>query len=494
MRLKISARASHLARLQAFQVGQAIEKISNDIQIEYFFRDSLGDKNLTDPLWKMPEKGVFTEDFYQDLVDEKTDFVVHSWKDLPTEHKLDTVICATLPRADQRDLLIFKKNSIDRLQNKKEIQILTSSQRRIYNLEKFLLAALPFQPEKIIFKDIRGNIPTRMEKLFASKDFDGLILAKAALDRLLGFSHPDFVVTQAKLRKFLSETEFMVLPLSENPNAAAQGALAIEVKKSRRDLIKLAQKINHQPTFESVQQERDILASYGGGCHQKIGVAILNRDFGKVTFLKGLTDQNIALNVHRLDLTPQLKRPPPSFKKISLSRVQSLFKRTELNYRIPLGTNAFYVSRIHAYRECVGIIWAAGTKTWKKLAQKNVWVHGCSESLGEFEDPRLETLVPHPLQWAKLTHKDADSEKMFNVATYQLILNLDLPEEVLQAENFFWMSAYQFDLVTEKYPAIKNKIHCCGVGLTFKGLSKRLTHAGNGPFLYLDEADWKTND
>lgn len=491
MRLKISARSSHLARLQAFEVGKAIQIQVPNAEIEFFFRESLGDKNLVDPLWKMPEKGVFTEDFHNDLIEEKTDLVVHSWKDLPTERRSDTTICGTLARADQRDLLLFKKKSIEKLKSKVAVSIFSSSQRRIYNLEKFLLKALPFAPEKIFFKDVRGNIPTRIEKLFASDEVDGLILAKAALDRLLLIDHPDFKKLQIQLRQFLALAEFMVLPLSENPNAAAQGALAIEVKTTRKDLIELVQRVNHLPTFQSAQQERDILASYGGGCHQKIGIAVLKRSYGDITFLRGQTDQNEILDLQKIDLRSGHFSPPKNLKKISVSRIQGLFQRIELDFKLPATANAFYISRVTAYRAVQGVVWTSGVETWKKLAALNVWVNGCSESLGETEQTRIESLVGQPLQWAKLTHKDSDNGEMLSVATYQINMKLDLPEEALRAENFFWMSAYQFDVITKKYPALKNKIHCCGVGSTFNSLTERLAEIGQRPYLFLNEAEWR---
>jgi hydroxymethylbilane synthase len=492
MRLKISARSSHLARLQAYQVGEALQSAFGDAEIEYFFRESLGDKNLTDPLWKMPEKGVFTEDFYQDLVQEKTDLVVHSWKDLPTERRDDTVICGTLPRADQRDLLLFKKSSLKRLEANKAVQIFSSSQRRIYNLEKFLLKALPYQPTKIHFKDVRGNIPTRIEKLLNADDIDGLILAKAAIDRLLSIKHPDFVELQQRFRNALEQLQFMVLPLSENPNAAAQGALAIEIKKGRADIAKIIEKINDPKTFASVQKERDVLASYGGGCHQKIGIAVLNRDYGQVHFLKGLTDQNQILDQQKLEFASDQKPPKLSSRKFSLQSVKGLFERSQIQADIPKDVDAFLISRVYAYRPVNGLVWAAGIETWKKLAEQNVWVNGCAESLGEQESPRIETIVGRSLKWAKLTHKDADATQMQAIATYELRMKLDLPEEALQAENFFWMSAYQFDLVTAKYPQLLTRTHCCGVGQTYQSLTRRLKRLGSSrPYLFLNEAHWK---
>ena len=105
MRVTIASRRSDLARIQAYQVGEALHADHPQIEIDYSFHESLGDKNLNDPLWKMPEKGVFTQDFREGLLRGDFDLVVHSWKDLAIEVDPETEIVATLPRADARDLL-----------------------------------------------------------------------------------------------------------------------------------------------------------------------------------------------------------------------------------------------------------------------------------------------------------------------------------------------------------------------------------------------------
>ena len=189
MKLRLSSRQSALAQIQAYQVGAALEKAHAGLEIEYLFRESLGDKNLTDPLWKMPEKGVFTEDFFRDLTENKTDLVVHSWKDLPTAEKEETRIVATLPRADQRDLVLFKKSSL----KKALVKIYSSSPRRTYNIKPLLNWALPWQVEEIEFQSVRGNIPTRIQKLLAAEEIDGLIVrgkkAEADMERRRGFTN-----------------------------------------------------------------------------------------------------------------------------------------------------------------------------------------------------------------------------------------------------------------------------------------------------------------
>ena len=100
----------------------------------------------------------------------------------------------------------------------------------------------------------------------------------------------------------------MVLPLRANPSAPAQGALAIEIKSGRPELRNLFASINCADSFDTTTRERDILKSYGGGCHQKIGASVLRRPYGEITFLRGLTDDGNALNDCRL--SPSRSRPP----------------------------------------------------------------------------------------------------------------------------------------------------------------------------------------
>ena len=194
MVVKIAARQSDLARLQAFEVGRALEAAApGKIELEFHFRSSLGDQRADDPLWKMPEKGVFTEDFVADILSGKVDLVVHSWKDLPIIDRDGTKIVATLPRADARDVLLVRRDRwsarVDS-DSSMPFRILTSSPRRVYNLEPFLKWALPWKGEApaIEFVPVRGNIATRVSKLTSvpfAESCDGLVVAKAALDRLL---------------------------------------------------------------------------------------------------------------------------------------------------------------------------------------------------------------------------------------------------------------------------------------------------------------------
>lgn len=491
MQLKISARKSDLARLQAYTVGEAIIKKNPDIQIEYRFKESLGDINLTEPLWKIPEKGVFTEDFYQELVTGETDMVVHSWKDLPTELKPDTHIAATLPRADQRDLLLLKKSHFEKILKSKKLNVFSSSPRRAYNLNNFFKNHLPFQLENIHFESVRGNIPTRIRKLIDATETDGLIVAKAALDRLLAAPQAEFSGVQKSLLKNLQELNWMVLPLSINPNAAAQGALAVEILSIRTDLAKILSSVHDVDTFTSAKKEREILGSYGGGCHQKIGVAVLQRSYGEITFLKGLTTAGEVLDRAKL----QTVTTAPRFPENLLAAVSLNSEREPLPFTsLPVKTEALYISRAEAWPtglKFTGFVWAAGIKTWQQLASLGVWVHGCSESLGENEDPQINILANKEISWTKISHQDGFKT---DIATYKVILSGDL-KGLEDKEFLFWSSGRQFMYAMEKNPMLLKKHHASGPGKTHQVICDYLKNQNvldlNKVHIFLDQYDWR---
>lgn len=504
--IRIAARQSDLARLQAYHVGEKLEKAWPDVKVEYAFRASLGDINQNDPLWKMPEKGVFTEDFLRDLREGSADLVVHSWKDLPIEDRQDTLIAATLPRADARDLLLFRKDRLPTARTTGQVRVLTSSPRRAYNLDPFLRAHLPFKVNEIAFEPVRGNIPTRLKKLLA-QDVDSLIVAKAALDRLLEAEKPEFDEVRRVIRETLAQTQFMILPLSANPTAAAQGALAVEIRRDREDLKALLKAIHCEQTYQCVTRERRILADFGGGCHQKIGVSVLRREYGEICFLRGLTDGGEVLN--RIELTaphaqPRAENAEAIFPKSS--EEEGLFyEREELpreHWAWIENEKYLWVARESAWPKGlqVGsdtIVWSAGLRTWAKLAERGIWVNGSSESLGAEEEPTgIETLVSaKSVPWVKLSHVDADfyhgeSVKFRAGVTYRLRAREGLRVNLSGRTHFYWSSASAFARALEIEPEIRTGHHACGPGATSRYIRKVL-----GPeaslAIYLNADDWR---
>ena len=489
-KIQIAARQSDLARLQAYRVGGELAKAHPGLEIEYSFRASLGDKNLEDPLWKMPEKGVFTEDFLNDLIEGKADLVVHSWKDLPTELREKTEIAATLPRADVRDLLLFRKDRLESARNAGLVRILTSSPRRAYNLAPFLKAHLPFEAE-VGFENVRGNIPTRLKKML-EQDVDGLIVAKAALDRLLEAPEPEFAPVQKVIRDVLAVSNWMVLPLSVNPTAAAQGALAVEIRKDRRDVAELLKKIHCETTFATVSQERKILASYGGGCHQKIGVNVLARPYGQIRFLRGLTDAGQVLNDKILE---GAKKPQSGSYFPKKGEEAVFFDREALpreKWASAEAARYLWIARESALPSDFqvrgdSVVWTAGLDTWKKLARRGIWVSGSAEGLGEHEPMRVETLLASKtIEWLKLTH-DRSLKGMRSCATYRLIERKDV-SDIKGRDRYFWMSSSAFDRALELFPEIAKAEHATGPGSTLEHVRARL---GRDVSVYLSVEEFR---
>ncbi|MCC2679595.1 MAG: hydroxymethylbilane synthase [Pseudobdellovibrio sp.] len=474
MKVRISARQSELAQLQAHQVGAALKESNPHLEIEFLFRESLGDKNLTDPLWKMPEKGVFTEDFYQDLVEGRTDMVVHSWKDLPTEEKPHTFIAASLKRADQRDLLLMKRASAQ----KKSLKLFSSSPRRAHNLTEFLKVALPSHPQELHFESVRGNIQTRVRKWLEDAHVDGLILAKAAFDRLL---NGEVEATKMFLRKVLADELWMVLPLEYNPNAAAQGALAVEINRNRQDLIQLLNTINDSQSFESAEAERNILRAFGGGCHLALGMAKLKRPYGEIEIVKGLTPSGEKVEIKKFTAT----NPVPA--ELVRKRMEFKAERTTLTPVDHKGLNALYIAKAEAWNVAAGfkgLIWVSGNETWKKVAARGVWVNGSNESLGESEDTRVAHFFNETLYWGRLSHDQASAwGNKKHLSGYGIKLTakpFDVPREKCA---FVWMSPLEYDVAYQQYPQIKDHFHICGPGRTYEALAQRL---GSEKNLFVD--------
>lgn len=496
---RIHARHSDLARLQAYRVGDALKKEAG-VDIEFGFRASLGDLNQNDPLWKMPEKGVFTEDFLQDLIEGSAEMVVHSWKDLPTEARPSTEIVATMPRADVRDLLLFRCDRFAPARALRTIRVLTSSPRRSHNLHDFLKTHLPFgELERVSFESVRGNIPTRLKKLM-SQDVDGLIVAKAAIDRLLAAPEAEFADVQMLIRDVLTRTRFMVLPLTVNPTAAAQGALAVEIKRGRDDVQAALAKIHCPSTFECVQKERRILAGYGGGCHQKIGVNVLSRPYGEITFLRGLTDQGEVLDRVELKAKHSHASPVSASNIFPRADEDSAFftrepmKRADWDWAEK--ESLLWVARESAWPRDFqsspnAIVWTAGLQSWRKLAARGVWVNGSAEGLGEDEPTRLEALLGREtLPWLKLTHAQSETSTGARIcATYRLVKKTETPD-LSGRTHFYWLSGTAFDRALELFPNIRSAQHASGPGHTLRHLRNRLGDSAKID-VYLSVETWR---
>lgn len=497
MRVKIASRRSDLARIQAYLVGQELQKKNPQLEIEYIFRESFGDQNLDVALTESQSKGLFTEDFYQGLCDGTFDLVVHSWKDLPTEAREKTAVVATLPREDMRDLLLVPKTVWQESLKTKHLIVLSSSPRRVYHLRKFLDWALPNEV-KVSFEPIRGNVPTRFNKMFEQKK--ALVVAKAAVDRMVSATRDEFAASKKQISETIKQCQWMLLPLFENPNAPAQGALAIEIRKDRDDLKKLLSGIHHEETARAVTIERDILKKYGGGCHQKIGVACMIRHNQPLVIVRGETHDGVILHEDAWSL---------DYKTTKAQSERQLFPQNaserEIFNREPLDNvdiqnslqhaKAYWIAKFQAWPKGLKaegkLVWCAGLKTWRKLAQAGVWVNGSSESLGEDEVMRLEHLASgfeNPKAWLKLTHDQAPQGQC--LGTYCLTES-EIPIDLTHKTHFYWSSISAFEWAKKNFPEqIAKGYHASGPGKTFAHLSKQqgLSHR---PEVWLNQEEWR---
>ena len=494
--LTIISRKSTLARLQAIEVAEVIKEKFPKTKIIFKTKDTSGDTNLTTPLHKMPEMGVFTSDIREELLTENADIAVHSWKDLPVDLEEGTEVGATVKRADSRDVLIFKKTSFKR----KKLEIFTSSPRRKENLSKFLKKAFPFEISSLEFSDIRGNILTRVQKLKES-NADGLVMAKAALDRLLS-PKEDTTNELDFFKKDLEEFLWMVIPCSQNPCAPGQGALAVEVKSGNKKVFELLNEINDLEVFKDVEEERKKLKKYGGGCHQKIGVSIENHPLGKITTEKGLTPDNELID--KRSFSPfkkelsRLKNPVKDFFPKSKKDFK-LFFRSKINNGIneikTIKNSGLYISRASSIEkgtviDLSNVIWTSGIENWFKLAKKGIWVNGTSDSLGE-EQSKPSSLLKK-VDWFLVSHIDSESKDKKLIATYKLVPEKDI-EDLSKYSHFYWMSISSFKEALNRFPSIENAEHSCGLGKTFDELNKLYPNKIK-PFLNYEDWLEKVNE
>ena len=217
--------------LQTHEVLERIKLCNPECNCEIIEMESEGD--LTEaPLHTIGGKGLFVSKLESALANGVADIAVHSLKDVPAALDSEFSIAATLPREDERDALLLKDGlNIDDLS--KNLKIATSGPRR----KSQLLAINP----KLNVVPIRGNIQTRINKMDA-ENFDGLIVAKAALNRL-EILHPNMHLF----------SEDQMLP------AAAQGAIGIEVTSGVELISVSTALINDQSTYEAKKLKEKLL-------------------------------------------------------------------------------------------------------------------------------------------------------------------------------------------------------------------------------------------
>lgn len=465
----LGSRKSDLAVIQSESIAEYLKEKIPGIEIEFFKRPSLGDLDLDMDLSSTNSKGVFTSDFMNHLKAKDCDVVVHSWKDLPIESHKGFQITAGPYREDQRDVIFLKKTSYA----KNLIKILTSSPRREFHIGSGLKDFLPFKTN-FDFIPIRGNIPTRFQK-FLDSEADMYVVAKAAIDRLMSGDSQTYKEIQDQIKDVFSQCYWMVLPLSEFPTSAAQGALALETLSQSFNAAVL-KKLENREIYESVKLERETHKSYGGGCHQAMGFSAVNLAEGLVFYSYGKDGDDIFK-------TQKFYPKKTMVKKYLASEVfmQTQIKVGRIKIRKPheLTDNCeVVVARVNAAPETLNkdqhTLFTAGTKTWKKLAALGHWVNGSLDGLGVDHKPSFKFLSYKNKYWFTNDEASLDGlEGYQKVDTYNV--NYHIEADKLEGKKvFYWMSGNAFLQALKLKPEIKEALHFCGLGRTRLTLKKHL--------------------
>jgi hydroxymethylbilane synthase len=246
--IRIGSRKSQLALVQTYWVQEQLQKAFPDRTFEVHTMSTQGDKILDVALAKIGDKGLFTKELEVGMINGDIDFAVHSLKDLPTRLPAGLVLGCVTERENPADALVVHEQhqhkQLDTLPAGAVIG--TSSLRR--------LAQLRHHYPHLQFKDVRGNLNTRLAKLDAG-EYDALILAVAGLHRL-----------------GMDDRIHQVIPADVSLHAVGQGALGIECRGDDSEVLELLQALQHQPTADRCYSERAFLRELEGGCQVPIGV------------------------------------------------------------------------------------------------------------------------------------------------------------------------------------------------------------------------------
>lgn len=254
--LKIATRGSKLALWQAERVKSILTEKFTGLSARFLEVTTRGDIDQNTPLSAFGNTGVFVKSLEEKLLNNEADLAVHSLKDVPSDLHPDLLLAAFPEREDVRDVLVTPDGQ-HWTELKTGAVIGTSSPARKEQLKLL-------RPD-LQFKDIRGNVDTRVRKV-ENGEYDATILAAAGLKRL-GY-------------KISHNSYFM---LNEAIPSPGQGALVVQVRKDNLELINLLGQINNKCVEQQVRAERQFMKLIGGGCRYPVAAHADVKD-GSVTF------------------------------------------------------------------------------------------------------------------------------------------------------------------------------------------------------------------
>jgi hydroxymethylbilane synthase len=242
--LRIGTRASALALWQARHVEALIKGLDGAPAVELVHIKTEGDARTDVPLWALRGKAFFTKEIDRALLAGEVDLAVHSLKDLSTVLEPGLELAATLTREDPRDALL-SRDGAPLAQLPAGARVGTSSLRR----RAFLSRARP----DLRLLELRGNVPTRLERL-KNGDYDAIVLAAAGLKRL-------------GLEEHVSE----FLPPDDFPPAVSQGVVGVCCRADDAETLSWLRPLDDQEARLATTAERALLRRLEGGCQVPLG-------------------------------------------------------------------------------------------------------------------------------------------------------------------------------------------------------------------------------
>jgi len=254
-KITLGTRGSELARAQTLLVEKAIRTEHPSVEIETKIIVTRGDNaKVVDP--NAGRKGLFTAEIERALLAGEVDVAVHSAKDLPSQTSPGAQIAAVLPQAPIDDVLISKRSGgLNSLPN--GAIVATGSIRRQRQLH--------WKRADLKVVDLRGNVPTRLRKL-AENEWDGIVLARAGLERL-GFSP-----TRTEIDCEAGQFFFEILSREVFLPAGGQGIIALQIRADDQSTKALLESVNDHETLLCLKAEREFLSRLHGDCNFPVGV------------------------------------------------------------------------------------------------------------------------------------------------------------------------------------------------------------------------------
>lgn len=456
-----------------------------ELEVELIGRSSRGDRELQVPLSALDGSDFFTREISEALRKGEAEFAVHSMKDMSAPHFFSHDAFAIVDRDDVRDLAVFHPSIHQKLKTGEKIVIGTCSPRREEMAIGFLKNALPQfgHSIEIEVRSIRGNVEGRLQQLHEGK-YDGTILATAGLNRLLRDEEKESDKYNVSIKSLLEGKSTMLLPLIECVPAPCQAAIVVEADPSNTEVVSLLKAINDQQLWLEASLEKKKAYEYGTGCLQKFGVTTIKPAHTTPVLYAAGEDTNGNV-FQQWESLPEITISEDEL--FSTTDFMRDFFTYEWTDELPkIDEEIVFVANYKALQQD-GLsdllqskkVWASGSKTWKELARRGIWVQGSADGLG-FET--LSSVWQMPLyeydfsSVVILTHKEAAErwvQKGYSaVSNYQLMAqeNAVVADRIAKAKAIFWTSFSQYQ--NYRHRINDDVVHLCPGGETASLLKK----------------------